>query len=395
MTIGIEKIGLYIPSYYLDMVALAAERGVDPNKFIIGIGQEEMAVPGPNEDIVSMAANAADSILDSEDKQLIDQVIFATESAFDYSKAAATYVHDLLEIQAFAKAYEVKQACYAGTAALLAGRDYIANNPGRKVLVLMADISRYGLASSGEPTQGAGAVAILLSDQAQILALDNHSLAYTSHAHDFWRPTDSEYALVDGHGSTALYQEIFVEIIREYQNRYPNLLEEITSIYFHLPFTKMGQKALGAVKEKLEDRLTSDRVDKWLHRYQASRILGSKIGNTYTASLYISFLSALLFDHELQVGERIAFFSYGSGAVAELFTGRLLPGFEQVVNSDSIKHLFEDRQSVSVAQYEELYLDQVNSSSNRIFSPLKGKRRFYLHQVQDQIRIYGDNKKDK
>ncbi|MGO3211672.1 MAG: hydroxymethylglutaryl-CoA synthase, partial [Ruoffia tabacinasalis] len=132
------------------MVELAKARDIDPNKFLIGIGQEKMAVPTIEEDIVAMAANAANKIVTKEDKELIDQVIFATESGFDFSKSAATYIHQMLGIQPFSKAYEVKHACYGGTAGLISAFNYIKLNPERKVLVIMSDISRYGLNSGGE-----------------------------------------------------------------------------------------------------------------------------------------------------------------------------------------------------------------------------------------------------
>ena len=43
MTIGIDKISFCAP-YYIDMTALAEARNVDPGKFHIGIGQDQMAV---------------------------------------------------------------------------------------------------------------------------------------------------------------------------------------------------------------------------------------------------------------------------------------------------------------------------------------------------------------
>ena len=39
MSIGIDKINFYVPKYYVDMAKLAEARQVDPNKFLIGIGQ--------------------------------------------------------------------------------------------------------------------------------------------------------------------------------------------------------------------------------------------------------------------------------------------------------------------------------------------------------------------
>ena len=52
MDIGIDLISFHAPAYYLDLRVLAERRGVDPDKFVIGVGQERMAVPPPDQDIV-------------------------------------------------------------------------------------------------------------------------------------------------------------------------------------------------------------------------------------------------------------------------------------------------------------------------------------------------------
>ena len=79
VTVGIDKIGLYVPQYYFEMTELAQARGVEPRKYTIGIGQDKMAVPPLVQDVVAMAANAAASILDEQDRLEIDQVIVGTE----------------------------------------------------------------------------------------------------------------------------------------------------------------------------------------------------------------------------------------------------------------------------------------------------------------------------
>ncbi|MCY1025204.1 hydroxymethylglutaryl-CoA synthase, partial [Mammaliicoccus sciuri] len=87
MAIGIDKLDFYIPSFYVSMDDLANARGVDPNKFKIGIGQNKMAVNPVSQDIISMGINAAQDILSEQDKKNIDMVIVATESGIDHSKA--------------------------------------------------------------------------------------------------------------------------------------------------------------------------------------------------------------------------------------------------------------------------------------------------------------------
>ena len=116
LKVGIDKLSFFVPHYYVDMSDLARARHVDKAKFHIGIGQDEMAVSPVTQDIVTFAASAANQILDEQDKALVDLVIVATESSIDESKASAVIVHGLLGIQPFARAIEMKEACYAATA---------------------------------------------------------------------------------------------------------------------------------------------------------------------------------------------------------------------------------------------------------------------------------------
>ena len=85
MKAGIESLGFYVPHYFLDLASLAELRGIDRDKFYVGIGQERMAIPAPDEDVVTMAANASTRALRNVDCDAIDTVIFATESGIDQS----------------------------------------------------------------------------------------------------------------------------------------------------------------------------------------------------------------------------------------------------------------------------------------------------------------------
>ncbi len=67
MNVGIDKIDFFVPPYFIDMTDLALARQVDPNKFHIGIGQDQMAVNPKSQDIITFAANACHSILSEEE----------------------------------------------------------------------------------------------------------------------------------------------------------------------------------------------------------------------------------------------------------------------------------------------------------------------------------------
>ncbi len=75
MQIGIDKMAFATTPYYLDLVDLAQARGEDPNKYLIGIGQNKQAVVPPTQDIVTLAAEAASRLLDDHDRKDISTVI--------------------------------------------------------------------------------------------------------------------------------------------------------------------------------------------------------------------------------------------------------------------------------------------------------------------------------
>ncbi|MBR4797250.1 MAG: hydroxymethylglutaryl-CoA synthase, partial [Spirochaetia bacterium] len=97
MSTGIDNISLYTSSFYLDMHTLSAKRHIEYSKYTEGIGIERISIPAPDEDIITLAANAALPVVERCDKTKIGTLLFATESGVDQSKSAAVFVHRLLD----------------------------------------------------------------------------------------------------------------------------------------------------------------------------------------------------------------------------------------------------------------------------------------------------------
>lgn len=385
MKIGIDKLGFYAPHYYVDMNDLARERGIDPGKFTIGLGQDQMAVPPVTQDPVSLAANAANQILDESDKEAIDLVIFGTESGVDHSKSAAVYIHQLLQLNPNARSVELKQACYGATAGIQMAKGHIALHPDKKVLVLASDIARYGLNTPGESTQGAGAVAILVSASPRLLALENESTYYTQDIMDFWRPVYSSTAFVDGKYSNEQYIAFFQKVWGDYKEQTGRKLEDFAAICFHLPYTKMGWKALRTVMEDAPEEVQ----EKLKENYQMSTKYNRNVGNIYTGSLYLSLLSLLENQTDLKEGDRVGLYSYGSGAVGEFFTGVLQPDFQDQLNTTEHAQLFESRECISVAKYEEVFEEVLpTDGSEKQLNVADDPAKICLAGVKDHIRSY-------
>lgn len=362
--IGIDQLSFSIPPFYVDMTDLAIARDVDPAKFHIGIGQDEMAVAPITQDIITFAANAAKQIVTEADKKSIDMVIVATESSTDESKASAVIVHGLLDIQPFARAIEFKEACYAGTAGVALAKDYIKSHPESKVLVIASDIATYGLNTGGEPTQGAGAVAMLISKNPRILTLNDDNISFTQDIYDFWRPTGQDYPTVDGQFSNTTYINAFSQVWDEYQKRTGAKFSDFSGLAFHTPYTKMGKKAL---LPKLENE-TSELQEYLLEQYEKGIIYNRRVGNLYTGSLYLSLISLLENSKDLKAGDKLGLFSYGSGTVAEFFSGNLVQGFEQFLLTEKHQNLLNQRKKLSVAEYESMFSEELDITQDKVFN---------------------------
>lgn len=385
--IGIDKIGFFAPHLYVDMNKLAVAREEDPAKFTIGLGQDEMSVAPITQDPVSLAANAALQILDEEDREQIDYVMFGTETGIDHSKSAGVYVHQLLGLHPHARSIEMKQACYGATAALQLAKGHIALNPESKVLVLGSDIARYGLNTPGEVTQGAGAVALVVSANPKIMALEDHSAFITKDIMDFWRPTYSDVAYVDGKYSNEQYLSFVDHVWNKYKEETNGTLDDFAAICFHLPYTKMGVKALRTIIDEGNEE-TQTRLQNNLEK---SIEYSRKVGNIYTASLYLG-LTSLLEGKEIEPGERIGLFSYGSGAVGEFFTGIIQEGYRDHINLDHHNTLFNDRIRLSVEEYEDVFSTTLPVDGSTVeLDTSEDPAPIYLSGIKEHMRQYENN----
>ena len=356
MTIGIDKIGFATSQYVLKLQDLAEAREIDPEKLSKGLLLKELSIAPLTEDIVTLAASAGNSILTEDEKSEIDMVIVATESGIDQSKAAAVFVHGLLGIQPFARSFEVKEACYGATAALHYAKLHVENSPQSKVLVIASDIAKYGIETPGEPTQGAGSVAMLITQNPRIMTFNNDNVAQTRNIMDFWRPNYSTTPFVNGLYSTQQYLDSLKTTWVEYQKRYQLTLDDFAAICFHLPYPKLALKGLKKIMDK---NLPQEKKDLLQAHFDQSIIYSQKVGNIYTGSLFLGLLSLLENADSLKAGDKIALYSYGSGAVSEFFSGKLVEGYEKLLDKQRLDKL-NQRTSLSIEEYERIFFEEAN-----------------------------------
>lgn len=389
--IGIDDIELSTTHHVVRLDDFAEANGTDPNKFRLGLGQDEFSFPAPDEDIVTMAAAAAAPIIERSGTEGIRTMLFATESGTDQSKAAGMAVHSLLGLPSQMRIVEFKEACYSATAALQAAVGIVTRSPGQRVLVIAADVARYELDSPGEPTQGAGAVAMLVSADPRLLEIEPVSGLNSADVDDFWRPNDSSTAIVDGALSVTAYLDALNGAWTDLQEQGGPSIDEIDRILYHQPFTKMAKKAqvhlAGLTGADLDTEIVADggagsgdsAADSTANAASASfgsdsaptgprdtglatsTLYNRRLGNSYTASLYAGLCSLLDHDEDL-AGKRIGLFSYGSGSVGEFFTARVVPGCEQHSHRQTVTAALEARVPLSIAEYRALHATQLPSA---------------------------------
>ena len=79
----------------------------------------------------------------------------------------------------------------------------------------------------------------------------------------------------------------------------------------------------------------------------------SRVGNTYTASLYLCLAALLEAEGRALAGQRLGLFSYGSGCCAEFFTGAVPRAVEAVADA-GVAALLAGRTFIDVLAYEQL-----------------------------------------
>ncbi|SEC55744.1 hydroxymethylglutaryl-CoA synthase [Paramicrobacterium humi] len=353
MTIGIHDISAATGGLVFALADLADHEGIDVGKYHRGIGQTEMSVLTDDEDIVTMAARAATPILERHGVDGIRTVVFATESGIDQSKAAGVFLHGVLGLPHEVRVVELKEACYSATAAIQFALGIVARRPEERVLVIASDNARYELDSSGEATQGAAAVAMLISASPAVLEIEPVSGLWTDDVMDFWRPNDRSTALVDGRYSVAVYLDSLEGAWKDYQSQGGAAYESFARVCYHQPFTRMAVKAQQRLARIAGD---ADAAGADTEHLAGTTIYNTRIGNSYTASIYLAFLSLLDNGPDLS-GERIGFFSYGSGAVSEFFAGVLVPGYKQQLRPESMERMLEARRPIDYTEYRRRHVE--------------------------------------
>lgn len=459
MAAGIDDISIYIPKLYVDAADFAVARGVDPAKLQRGLGVSQMAIVDTNQDPACLAANACLRIMQKNklSPEDIGRLYVATESSLDESKAMNSYVIGMLE-QVYGEGsfehcggIECKFACVSGSYALYDNTNWIRAGEAedKHAIVIVSDIAKYDLGSSGEMTQGAGSVAMLLNDNPRLLTFDPKVTSTSiKNEYDFYRPFGKETPIVHGQYSNLLYLIQVRNALESYKKKAlstgliklkegETVLDHIDYLNMHLPYSNMGKKALaylirhewrdtprwkkiiekigmdeptpkdprGTIESILSDAdfmakdheftklftRTKEYQDVYESKLASSLIASKMIGNLYTASLYLGFRSSLEFEFQKGMdleGKRVGFGSYGSGSSAMVFSGIIQPAYKEIVKDMNLEAEIGKRKKLSLEEYEEIHENR-RSVSESILEP---KKEFVLVSVANNPESSGERK---
>ena len=398
-TFGIHDIAFKAPSLYLPIEDLAIARDIDPAKLIHGLGLNKMSVCDVDEDIITLAAGSVIQLLEQNpDLKVTDigRIYVGTESSIDGSKPIGTYVHGLVHQYFDSKGkdttginhidvVDMTFACIGAVDAVHNSLYYLYANPDKVAIVVAADIANYDLESPGEYTQGAGAVAVLLSKNPSLVSISDKWGVSVKNEHDFFKPIryqkvngeileiHDEKPIFDGQLSNTVYQNRITEAWQHFRSN--ELIENYDQLIFHLPYAYHGRRIITPLlQQELETEGTFDAIcaesDIDPKDEQVSRLfsktpyyknwvkttiaegdkLSSDMGNLYTASIFLSLVSYCLSD-TVQTDKELLFFAYGSGSKAKVFTGKVQPQCKEKSSCWDIARHLEGRVKITFDEY--------------------------------------------
>ncbi|WP_230474864.1 hypothetical protein [Dyella monticola] len=275
---GVSGMSLYVPQPRVPLKDWCEWTGNSWDKVQAVVGRS-FRRPAPYEDAYTMAATAVLRLIRhyNVDPRNIGQLSLGTESSKDNS-AGAVIVRGMVDrelerlglprLSRNVEVPEFKHACLGGVYALKSALRYVAFDAnGKQAIVVCSDIAEYERGSSGEQTQGAGAVAMLVEADPKLFEVD---LAHAGSASDYRGPDfrkpfarhfDQEYGqrskrahdfpVFSGKYSTFAYLDETGQAVDAMLERLGvsdlDFLNGADGLFFHRPYHMMPLQALAFI----------------------------------------------------------------------------------------------------------------------------------------------------
>ncbi|MBC7749664.1 MAG: hydroxymethylglutaryl-CoA synthase [Methylotenera sp.] len=423
MKIGIDAISFDVAKIHLPINTLAKARNIEPEKLEKGLGLLKMTLPDTHQDTVVFGANALTKLISDHNINLneIARIYVGTESAIDSSKPISSFLIALME-QKFGEntlsecdVVDFVFACIGGVDALQNCIDFIHLNPTKKAIVVTTDFAKYDLNSTGEYTQGAGALAMLITENPRIITFENNWATNTKGVFDFFKPyrtiaktaitgnttnepwfenLESELEIhkdqpvFDGQYSNQCYMDRTRDAyfsFKKLKNTTETVYDSWKSIVMHLPYAFQGRRMLSEIyaldasntiisgnedaveyQNILKDFSKSEAYKSFVtHKLMPAEIASSLIGNLYTGSIFMGLLSTLAhyYDTEKEIsGTIFGFLAYGSGSKSKVFEGTIQPNWKSAMTSVHLFETLEKSLEIDFETYEKLHKKEQKTS---------------------------------
>lgn len=393
--IGIEKIRVYPATLKLDLQELAEHRGADVAYVHNELMVYERGVNPCWEDAVTMAVNAAKPMLTAEDIASVGLLIVGSETGLDMEKSLSSWVFHHLGIPSNCRHFEIKSACYGGTAGMRMALSWLQSDqakPGQKALVISTDQSLQALETAHEYVGGAGAVAMLLSDQPDFLAIESGKFGIYSHeVTDVIRPLPW---MEIGNGKQSLYS--YMEALMGAYDDYASCVDftdfenHFDYNVYHVPFSGISFRAHKQLLRANKNVPETDLLKSFEQRTKPSIKYPQLIGATYGASTFIALLSLLCNAGDIKAGDRIGVYAYGTGSCAEYYSALVGEKSVEVAKAAGLEALLAKRKKLSIGEYESFETDRKRMSVENDFIPdfNQGGKVYETHYLNQDLLVY-------
>ncbi len=400
--IGIDSVGFHAPRHYVKLKELALERNVDPEKYSKGLLSKEMRLAEIDEDIISLGLKAGYNALQRGGihPKSIDALFVGTETEVYSAKSISNIFAEMLEISPNSLTQDVFNACAGGTLAILNAIALIEKGIINKALIISSDISSYYIYSPGEPTQGSGAIALVIAKNPRIAKFSKNFGKVSGNVNDFFRPPNDKNARAFGSYSQDAY-------INFQLAAYDDLIRSIGDFHadfytFHAPYSKLPLKIMQQIilkrwikhinelpkfeknkvrtsilkkldhflhdvtvlpeylylklKERGFSSATLERFSYWVNTNVKERVLPQlnvpmHFGNMYNASIWAQII--YLLENQARVYDTIYFGSYGSGATCISGLLKVQESFNEIIQiGPQINDFINLKEKKSVQEYE-------------------------------------------
>ena len=272
---GVSAMSIYVPPFRVDLKDWCSWTDNSWEKISAVVGRS-FRVCGRHENVYTMAANAVLRLIrqNAIDPTRVGFLGLGTESSTD-NAAGAVIVRGMVDraleslgqprLARHLEVPEFKHACLGGVYALKSALRYASSDGAEQLaIVVSADVAEYERGSSGEQTQGAGAVAMLVERSPRLFGVDlKHAGSASAYrGPDFRKPfarhyTDgyaanthrpSDFPVFSGKYSTFSYLDETVHSVERMLSRLQvsagSYYDSLRALFFHRPYHLMPVQAM-------------------------------------------------------------------------------------------------------------------------------------------------------